>query len=106
MVADGPDQIAEGLLPFAFLFGTLAAFVGLNRRSELIGRFSAMTTLSRSSRPRALRRMTPLITRQPAIVPTREILKTLRTSTVPICSSLISGFSMPSMAERMSSTAS
>ena len=24
------------LLPFAFLFGTLAAFVGLNRRSELI----------------------------------------------------------------------
>ncbi|MEG0820055.1 MAG: LptF/LptG family permease, partial [Brevundimonas sp.] len=30
-----PSVIIQ-LLPFVFLFGTLAAFVGLNRRSELI----------------------------------------------------------------------
>ena len=30
-----PAVIVE-LLPFVFLFGTLAAFVGLNRRSELV----------------------------------------------------------------------
>ncbi len=35
MVLKSPSTILE-LLPFVFLFGTLAAFVGLNRRSELI----------------------------------------------------------------------
>lgn len=35
MVLKSPQVIIQ-LLPFVFLFGTLAAFVGLNRRSELI----------------------------------------------------------------------
>ena len=35
MVLKSPQVILQ-LLPFVFLFGTLAAFVGLNRRSELI----------------------------------------------------------------------
>ena len=35
MLLKSPQVIIQ-LLPFVFLFGTLAAFVGLNRRSELI----------------------------------------------------------------------
>ena len=35
MVLKSPAVIVQ-LLPFVFLFGTLAAYVGLNRRSELI----------------------------------------------------------------------
>src|SRR5690606_22984377 len=35
MLLKSPQVIIQ-LLPFVFLFGTLAAFIGLNRRSELI----------------------------------------------------------------------
>ena len=77
----------------------------LNRFSDAMRPLNT-STLSRTRRTSAVRLIFPCVTWQPAIVPMREILKTLRTSTVPICSSFSSGLSMPSIAERISSTAS
>ena len=53
-----------------------------------------------------LRRTTPSVTKQPATVPTFEILKTWRTSTMPRTFSFFSGASMPDSAAFTSSTAS
>ena len=47
--------------------------------------------------------MTPVVTMQPAIVPSRETLKSARTSAVPSTFSSSFGFSMPTSACSMSS---
>ena len=54
-----------------------------SRRSEETVRFSATTTLSRSSRALALRRMIPDCTRQPAMLPTLEERNSARISARP-----------------------
>ena len=64
------------------------------------------TTLLRSKRTRALRRMMPEVTIQPAMEPILLTLKTWRISALPITSSFLSGVSMPDIAARSSSTAS
>src|SRR5688500_1606123 len=64
------------------------------------------TTPARMRRTAAPRRTTPSATMHPATVPTLEILKTLRTSTMPSTVSLRSGASMPPIAAFTSSTAS
>ena len=55
----------------------------LNRWSDSMVRLSATTTPSRSSRALALRRISPLRTRQPAMLPNRLDRNTSRTSAVP-----------------------
>ena len=77
----------------------------LNRRSDSIERLSATTTPSRTSRALALRRMSPVRTRQPAMVPNFEDLNTSRTSAEPSATSSYSGFSMPLRAASTSSIA-
>ena len=62
-----------------------------------------MTVPSRMTRACAERRMTPLVTMQPAIVPSRETLKSARTSASPSVSSFSTGFSIPTSACSMSS---
>lgn len=52
-VLKAPSTILT-LLPFAFLFGTLAAFVGLNRRSELIAMRAAGVSAWRFILPAAI----------------------------------------------------
>src|SRR6185312_8335623 len=76
-----------------------------SRRRDAIDRLSFTTTLSRIRRALALRRITPLITRQPAIDPKREDRKTWRTSARPSSISSNSGFSMPLSAASISSMA-
>ena len=65
----------------------------------------ATTVLSRTRRAFALRRMSPSMTRQPAIVPNREERNTWRTSARPSCTSSNSGLSMPLSAASISSMA-
>ena len=43
-----PSVIVQ-LMPFVFLFGTLAAYIGLNRRSELIAMRAAASGTARAS---------------------------------------------------------
>jgi hypothetical protein len=62
-----------------------------------------MTVPSRMTRTCALRRTTPDVTMQPAIVPSRDTLKSARTSTSPIVSSVWTAVSMPTSACSMSS---
>ena len=59
---------------------------------------SWMRVPSRKMRTFALRRTTPLVTMQPAIVPRRETWKSARTSTSPITASVSTGESMPTSA--------
>src|SRR5215210_2866246 len=73
-----------------------------NRLSESIV-VSYTTVPSRRIRTCAPRRTTPLVTMQPAIVPTREARKVSRTSASPIVSSVVTGLSMPTRACSMSS---
>ena len=51
----------------------------------------------------APRRTTPLVTMQPAIVPSREALNSARTSTSPRIASVSTGESMPTSAFSISS---
>src|SRR5713101_1980392 len=67
---------------------------------------SYTSTPSRITRTRAVRGMTPLRTRLPAIVPTLAILKSWRTSASPSTTSRFSGLRRPSIAAFTSSTAS
>ena len=73
-----------------------------NRRSDAI-RPSWMIVPSRTSRTCAPRRTVPLVTKQPAIVPTRDALKVWRTSALAIVCSTSSGSSRPSIEFRRSS---
>ena len=54
-----------------------------SRLSEEMVRFSAITTLSRSRRALAFRRMMPDVTRQPAMLPTFDERKIARMSARP-----------------------
>ena len=73
-------------------------------RASSLKRFSCATVVSwmrvpsRKMRTFAPRRTTPLVTMQPAIVPSRETWKSARTSTSPITASVSTGESMPTSA--------
>src|SRR6266511_2064981 len=67
---------------------------------------SYTSTPLRMTRTRPVRGITPLRTKQPAIVPILAILKIWRTSASPSTTSFFSGASRPSIASFTSSTAS
>ena len=62
-----------------------------------------MRVPSRKSRTLEPRRTSPLVTMQPAIVPSRETLNSARTSTSPMIASVSTGVSMPTSACSISS---
>jgi translation initiation factor IF-2 len=78
---------------------------GLIRRNDSTVRLSATTTPSRISRALLLRRINPVRTIEPAMLPTRGTRNTSRTSAVPSCTSSYSGLSMPLSAASISSMA-
>ena len=76
-----------------------------SRRSEARSALSTTTLPSRIRRTFALRRMTPLVTMQPAMLPIFDERKISRISAWPRVTSSNSGLSMPLRAASISSIA-